>query len=121
MRVLSPIIMALAAIALAAGGARAVPTELVTAANAILCLQPDSLTEASQSEVAQSQRRLRGLRCMRTGAGIPLTVLERTHANVWKVRFRPQGISGGVTLWGQATSFTTPDGAPLIHSTRAER
>jgi hypothetical protein len=118
MRILAVIIMALAA-----GGAQAapLPTELVTAANAILCLQPNSLTEASQAEVAQSQQRLRGLRCMRTGAGIPLTVLERTHATVWKVRFRPQGISGGVTLWGQATSFTTPDGAPLIHSTRAER
>ena|SRR5688572_26392780 len=118
MRILAIILMVLVA-----GAARAAPesNELVTAANAVLCLQPGSLIEASQADISQSQRRLRGLRCMRTGAGIPLTVLERTPANIWKVRFRPEGISGGITLWGQAASFTTPDGEPLIHSTRAER
>jgi hypothetical protein len=116
-------ILAVIVLILAAGDARAapLPSELVTAANAILCLSPDSLTEASQADVARSQQRLRGLRCMRIGSGIPLTVLERTSANVWKISFRPQGIPGGVTLWGRATSFTTPDGAPVIHSTRAER
>ena len=118
MRILAAIV-----IIFAAGGAHAAtePRELVTAANAILCLSPDSLSEASQPEIAQSQRRLRGLRCMRIGSGIPLTVLERTGTDVWKISFRPQGISGGVTLWGRATSFTTPDGEPVIHSTRAER
>jgi hypothetical protein len=118
MRILAAIVLLLAA-----SGAHAapLPSELVTAANAILCLNPGSLTEASQPEIAQSQRRLRGLRCMRIGSGIPLTVLERTGTDVWKVSFRPQGIPGGVTLWGRATSFTTPDGEPVIHSTRAER
>jgi hypothetical protein len=115
-------ILAVIVLILAAGAARAAtPNEFVTAPNAILCLSPDSLIEANQPEIAQSQRRLRSLRCMRIGSGIPLTVLERTGADVWKISFRPQGISGGVTLWGRATSFTTPDGAPVIHSTRAER
>jgi hypothetical protein len=116
MRILAIIVMVFAA-----GAAQASPpaSELVTAADAILCLEPGSLAAASQAEM--SQRRLRGLRCMRIGSGIPLTVLERTGASVWKVSFRPQGIPGGVTLWGNATSFTTPDGAPVIHSQRAER
>jgi hypothetical protein len=120
MRSLTRILAVISVLILAAGSASAAqPSELVTAANAILCLSPGSLTEASQAEM--SQRRLRGLRCMRTGSGIPLTVLERTSANVWKISFRPQGIPGGVTLWGRATSFTTLDGEPVIHSTRAER
>jgi hypothetical protein len=115
--------LAVIIVILAAGGAQAAAQtrELVTAANAILCLRPGSLSEASQPETAQSQQRLRGLRCMRTEPGIPLTVLERANASVWKISFRPQGIPGGVTLWGRITSFTTPDGAPLIHSARAER
>ena len=107
--------------ALAVTGAQAADDELVTAANAILCLSPTSLDQASQPEIAQNQNRLRGLHCMRTASGIPLTVIERPHASIWKVSFRPEGISGGVTLWGRVTSFTTPDGEPLIHSTRASR
>ena len=107
---------------LAAGGAPVAHAaddsrELVTAANAILCLQPGSLNAANQPDIAQSQTRLRSLHCVRTGSGIPLTVLERTHASIWKVSC----ISGGVTLWGRVSSFTTPDGEPLIHSTRAAR
>lgn len=106
---------------LIAGGAQAAtePRELVTAANAILCLSPDSLSEASQADVARNQRRLRGLSCMRTEAGIALIVLDNTDANAWKISFRPQGIPGGVTLWGRAGSFATPDGVPLYQ--RASR
>ena len=96
------------------------PRELVTAANAILCLSPRDLTQASRPEIAQSQQRLRNLRCMRTEPGIPLTLIEQSAAG-WKVSFRPQGIPGGIALWGRGTSFTTPDGTPLIHSKRAER
>ena len=117
--------LAVALIVLAAGqvsgGAHAASEELVTAPDAILCMQPGSLNQASQPEIAHNQQRLRGLQCMRTESGIPLTVIERTHASVWKVSFRPEGIPGGVPLWGRVTSFTTPDGEPLIHSTRAER
>jgi hypothetical protein len=108
MRILAVILV----LAAAAAQAVAEPRELVTAADAILCLRAGSLSEASQPEIAQSQQRLRGLHCMRTEPGIPLTVLERANASVWKISFRPQGIPGGVTLWGRITSFTTPDGAP---------
>ena len=109
-------------LALTATAAQAAPErrELVTAANAILCLSPGNLTQASQPEIAQSQQRLRNLRCMRTEPGIPLTLIEQSAAG-WKISFRPQGIPGGITLWGRAKSFTTPDGTPLIHSTRAAR
>lgn len=94
-------------------GARATTelSEFVTSANAILCLGPGSLNEASRAQTAKSPERLRSLRCIRTESGIPLTVLER-NAGVWKISFRPQGIPGGVTLWGRASSFTAPDGAP---------
>jgi hypothetical protein len=29
------------------------------------------------------------------------------------VRYRPQGMSGGITLWGRPSAFTLPDGTPL--------
>ena len=115
-------ILFILALLLAGNSANAAPAdELVTGANAILCLEAGSLMEANQANIAQSQRKLRKLSCLRSGAGVPLVVLERTHTDIWKVSFRPQGISGGVTLWGRATSFTTPDGEPAVHSTRAER
>lgn len=121
MRTLAVALIALAA-SLAPDRARAAaPEDLVTAPDAILCMQAANLNEASQPEIARNQHRLRGLQCLRTEPGIPLTVIARPHASVWKVSFRPEGIPGGVPLWGRVTSFTTPDGEPLIHSTRAER
>ena len=120
MRILAVILVLLtSATARAAGEADS--RELVTGANAILCMRPGNLIQASQPEIAQSQQRLRGLHCMRVDPGIPLTVLERSHASVWKIRFRPAGIPGGVTLWGRVTSFTTPNGAPPVHATHAGR
>jgi hypothetical protein len=95
--------------------------ELVTAEHAILCLSPGSLHEASRPGIARNQARLRDLHCLRTGPGIPLTVIERSHDSIWKVSFRPQGISGGVTLWGRVSSFATPDGEPLIQPTRVKQ
>jgi hypothetical protein len=32
---------------------------------------------------------------------------------LWSVRYRPQGMSGGITLWGRPSAFTLPDGTPL--------
>ena len=119
MRTLAVILILLAAAAAQAAAAES--RELVTAANAILCLRPGNLIEASQPEIVQSHQRLRGLRCMRADPGIPLTVLERSHDSIWKIRFRPAGIPGGVTLWGRVTSFTTPNGAPPVHATHAGR
>ncbi len=103
-------------IAMAEAQAAAEPDELVTAANAILCLSARDVDAASAPGVAQSQQRLRGLHCLRTEPGIPLTVLERTQAGIWKVSFRPDGIPGGVALWGRVASFAMPDGEPLAQT-----
>jgi hypothetical protein len=117
MRILAALIVLAATNAHAATETR----ELVTAERAILCLSPGSLTEANRPEIARNQNRLRGLQCLRTGSGIPLTVIERSHDSIWKVSFRPQGISGGVTLWGRVSSFATPDGGPLLQPTRVKQ
>jgi hypothetical protein len=100
---------------LATGSAMAAESrELVTAPDAVLCLSADSLETAGIGRIAKSQDRLRGLGCLRSPAGVPATLLSGSAAmGVWSVRFRPQGMSGGITLWGRATAFTLPDGTPL--------
>jgi hypothetical protein len=105
----------------AAGSAAAEPqtkvTELVTAPDAVLCLDAGSLDHAH----AGSQTKLRNLGCLRSPAGVPVTLLSGTdEAGVWSVRFRPEGISGGLTMWARRSAFTLPDGTPL-RSQRAER
>jgi hypothetical protein len=87
---------------------------LVTAADAVLCLSADNLDAAGTDRVAKSQDRLRGLGCLRSPAGVPATLLSGSaNVAIWSVRFRPQGMSGGITLWGRATAFTLPDGTSL--------
>lgn len=99
---------------LAAGPAAAAePRELITAPDAVLCLSADSLDQASASRT-KGQERLRELGCMRSPAGVPAMLLNGSGAGgPWNVRFMPQGISGGIALWGRASSFTLPDGTPL--------
>lgn len=99
---------------LTAGSALAAePTELVTAPDAVLCLRAQSL-EAAGVGTGKSQDRLRGLGCLRSPAGVPATLLSGAEGvGVWSVRFRPEGISGGITLWGRPSAFTLPDGTPL--------
>jgi hypothetical protein len=95
------------------------PQELATASDAVLCLSGDSLAGAGR--VAKSQDRLRDLGCLRSPAGVPATLLSATEGEgIWSVRYRPQGMSGGITLWGRPSAFTLPDGTPL-KSLRAER
>jgi len=95
------------------------PKELATASDAVLCLSGDSLAGAGR--VAKSQDRLRDLGCLRSPAGVPATLLSGTEGEgIWCVRYRPQGMSGGITLWGRPSAFTLPDGTPL-KSLRAER
>jgi hypothetical protein len=95
------------------------PRELVTAPGAVLCLSAHSLDEASFSRV-RSQERLRDLGCMRSPAGVPATLLTGSDGiGIWSVRFRPEGMSGGITLWGRPSAFMLPDGTPL-KSLRAE-
>ena len=69
---------------------------------------------------ARSQDRLRDLGCLRSPAGVPATLLSGADGEgIWSVRYRPQGMSGGITLWGRPSAFTLPDGTPL-KSQRAE-
>jgi hypothetical protein len=89
------------------------PRELVTAPDAVLCLRAESVDSASVTRV-RSQDRLRGLGCLKSPAGVPATLLSGSDgAGIWSVRFRPEGISGGITLWGRPSAFTLPDGTPL--------
>ena len=106
---------------LAAGSAMAAePRELATATDAVLCLRAESVDAASFGRV-RSQDRLRGLGCLKSPAGVPATLLSGTEGiGVWSVRFRPEGISGGITLWGRPSAFTLPDGTPLP-SVKAEK
>jgi hypothetical protein len=102
--------------------AAAEPKELVTAPDAVLCLDAGSLGQAAAGEAAKkNQERLRSLGCLRSPAGVPATLLSQSdEIGIWSVRFRPQGISGGITLWGRPSAFTLPDGSPL-RSQRAEK
>jgi hypothetical protein len=106
--------------ALATGSALAAePQELVTAPDAVLCLSAHNVDAASFGRV-RSQEQLRDLGCLKSPAGVPATLLSGSDGvGVWSVRFRPEGISGGITLWGRSSAFTLPDGTPL-KSLRAE-
>jgi len=107
---------------LAAGSAVAAePKELVTAPDAVLCLDAGSLARAGAGRSEGFQSRLRNLGCLRSPAGVPVTLLsESDGSGSWSVRFRPQGISGGITMWARPSAFTLPDGTPL-RSLRAEK
>ena len=105
-------IWALVLLMTAGSAAAAEPRELATAPDAVLCLSADSLAGAGR--VARNQERLRGLGCLRSPAGVPATLLTGAEGEgIWSVRYRPQGMSGGITLWGRPSAFTLPDGTPL--------
>ena len=111
-------IWALILIVTASSAVAAEPNELATAPDAVLCLSGGSLAAAGR--VARSQERLRDLGCLRSPAGVPATLLSGADGEgIWSVRYRPQGMSGGITLWGRPSAFTLPDGTPL-KSLRAE-
>jgi hypothetical protein len=123
-KLVNPLILVLVLAAGSAAGAE--PKELLTAPDAILCLRADSLREAGMGHVAKNQEQLRGLGCMRSPAGVPATLLGGSDvtgawaASTWSVRYRPEGMSGGITMWGRPSAFTLPDGTPL-RSLRAEK
>ena len=87
------------------------PDELITAPNAILCMSADSLGTATTAPVAKSQVVLRAMGCLRSEAGIRTRVVRNTPDGAWQVRFYPQGISGGLMLWGRPEAFTSRDGS----------
>ena len=107
---------ALILIVTASSAVAAEPKELATAPDAVLCLSADSLASASRAMKSQdrNQDRLRDLGCLRSPAGVPATLLSGSEGEgTWSVRYRPQGMSGGITLWGRPSAFTLPDGTPL--------
>ena len=54
--------------------------------------------------------------CLRIEQGIRLTLLDGPKiGGPWRIRFYPQGISSGLTLWALPSSFTEPDGSPFLH------
>ena len=115
-------IWALILIVTASSAVAAEPKELATAPDAVLCLSGGSLAAAGRVARGQdrSQDRLRDLGCLRSPAGVPATLLNGAEGEgIWSVRYRPQGMSGGITLWGRPSAFTLPDGMPL-KSLRAE-
>lgn len=98
--------------------AKAQSVELTTAHNAILCLSPENLHAANRPAVAKSQKRLRDIRCMRTDAGIPVTLLDGPAiGGPWRIQARPQGISAGVTIWALPSSLC---GARQIKASSAD-
>jgi hypothetical protein len=89
--------------------------ELVTAADAILCVSPENLDVANHRQVAHSPFVLQGIGCVRIENGIRTRLLEGSDAQrPWRVRVYPAGISGGVELWGMPFSFTAPDGSKAL-------
>ena len=96
------------------------PNVLVTTPDAILCVSPSNLDIAHHPTVRNSQAVLKAMGCFRIGGGIQARLLERSDpGNIWRVRFYPIGISGGVVLWGLPPSFTKPDGEEDVAAKRA--
>ncbi len=93
------------------GTGSADPDDLVTAPNAILCMNADSLQAATAPAVARSQVVLRAMGCLRSEGGIPIRMIHDSPDGSWQVRFYPAGMSGGVVLWGQPSAFTSSDGS----------
>jgi hypothetical protein len=107
------LIIAIAAILTAGPAVAGESRELLTAPEAVLCLSAGSL-EAAGAGVRKSQDRLRELGCLRSPAGVRATLESGADGGpVWSVRYRPQGMSGGITLWARPSSFTQPDGSSL--------
>ncbi len=89
--------------------AAAESTELVTSQDAVLCLRAQDLDAAANHPVGRNPDRLRRLGCLRSPAGVPATLLVSEGSMTWSVRYRPEGISGGLQLWGRPSAFTRPE------------
>lgn len=85
--------------------------EFVTAPDAILCVSADNLKAAAKPAVAKSQVVLRAMGCLRSEPGIRTRIVRNGPDGSWQVRFYPEGMSGGVVLWGRPSSFIAPDGS----------
>ena len=73
----TPLRLSVLMLVLACGSAAAAePTELVTAPDAVLCLDAGSLDQAGDGPAAGAQHRLRSLGCLKSPAGVPATLLS---------------------------------------------
>lgn len=107
-------LIAVVGAAVSVGPVSAAAKELVTAADAILCVSPENLDVANHRQVAHSPLVLQGIGCVRIENGIRTRLLEGSDGQrPWRVRVYPAGISGGVELWGMPFSFTAPDGSKV--------
>ena len=106
MRSMLVLALTLGGISAAAAG---IPGELFTAPNAILCVNRVNLDKANRPSVAESQRMLRAMGCLRTEAGIRTRLDGPVADNAWRERFFPTGISSGVVLWALPSAFTSSD------------
>lgn len=79
--------------------------EMLTADNAVLCLDQENAVVARDRAIAKSQAVLRAMGCLKVGAGIRVEVLTASKDDTWQVRFFPAGISRGIVLWAHASSF----------------
>ena len=59
----------------------AAPQDLVTADQAVLCLSPVNLEEATQPQIARSLELLKELNCLRVGSGIRVTIMGSQESN----------------------------------------
>lgn len=88
---------------LASAAAAQYADRVVTDENALLCTSPFRIKEAYSASVANDEKWLRSLNCVRARGGIPATVIERNSLG-WQVRLE------GVTMWGDRLQFRAPTG-----------
>ena len=101
------------------GTASADQDDLVTAPDAILCLNADSLETATAPPVAKSQVVLQAMGCLRSDAGVRTRMMQAVPGGLWQVRFYPTGMSGGVVLWGLPSAFSPANGLRKTADNRA--
>ena len=84
---------------------------MVTADDAVLCVHRENLAVASDPSVSSSKIVMSHMGCVRIHSGIRTRLLETSGDGIWRVRFFPAGISGGVELWALPSSFMNSDGS----------
>src|SRR2546421_12034796 len=97
-------------LALIVGGISAawagIPDELLTAPNAISCVNRVNLDKANRPSGAESQRMLRAMAWLRTEAGIRTRLDGPVVANAGRLRFFPTGSTSGVVLLALPSAVT---------------
>jgi len=84
------------------------PQELLTAADTILCVDPNNLDIANHPKVASSQIVLRSMGCLKVVSGIRTQLVGPRQGHLLQVRLFPTGISSGVILWALPSTLSIP-------------